>query len=145
VRDAYAEHGWNQADVREYIDDMMGAFAMNDLIVSRAGATTSAELMAAGKAAIMVPLPGQLEQRRNAEAMQEAGAARMILQDELSGERLGKEIAALIDAPEEITRMELAARKLARQDAAAAAVGLIERVMNNKSQKSEVRSRTSDV
>ena len=44
--------------------------------------------MAAGKAALMVPLPGQLEQRRNAEALQEAGAARMILQQELSGERL---------------------------------------------------------
>jgi len=43
------------------------AFAENDLIVSRAGAMTSFELMAAGKPALMVPLPGQLEQRRNAE------------------------------------------------------------------------------
>jgi UDP-N-acetylglucosamine--N-acetylmuramyl-(pentapeptide) pyrophosphoryl-undecaprenol N-acetylglucosamine transferase len=128
MREAYANQGWQHANVREYIDDMMNAFAANDLIISRAGATTSAELMAAGKAAIMVPLPGQLEQTRNAEAMQSAGAARMILQEELTGERLAKEISALIDSPEEITKMEIAAGKLARKDAAAATVDLIEKV-----------------
>src|SRR5256714_7111167 len=103
VRDAYANAGWSEADLREYIEDMMGAFATNDLIVSRAGAATSAELMAAGKAAIMIPLPGQLEQTRNAEAMQRAGTARMILQRDLSGERLAKEVISLVEAPEGIT------------------------------------------
>jgi UDP-N-acetylglucosamine--N-acetylmuramyl-(pentapeptide) pyrophosphoryl-undecaprenol N-acetylglucosamine transferase len=142
VRDAYAAYGWRQAEAREYIDQMMQAFAAHDLIISRAGATTSAELMAAGKAAIMVPLPGQLEQRRNAEAMRDAGGARMILQDELNGERLAKEIASLTNEPETITAMEHAARKLARADAAAAAVDLIERV-KNRGQKSEVRSQKS--
>lgn len=132
VRDAYAAAGWTDADVREYIDGMMSAFATNDLIVSRAGATTSAELMAAGKAAIMIPLPGQLEQTRNAEALVSAGAARMISQDELEGERLAKEINSLIESPDEITRMEAAARKLARSDAAEAAVDLIEKVANRK-------------
>ncbi|HYX28676.1 MAG TPA: undecaprenyldiphospho-muramoylpentapeptide beta-N-acetylglucosaminyltransferase [Pyrinomonadaceae bacterium] len=128
VRDAYAANGWTNAEVREYIDQMTDAFAANDLIVSRAGATTTSELMAAGKAAIMIPLPGQLEQRRNAEVLRDAGGARMILQDDLSGERLAKEIVALVNAPEEITRMENASRKLARADAAGAAVDLIERV-----------------
>ena len=130
ARDAYATAGWSKADVREYIDDMMGAFAANDLIVSRAGATTSAELMAAGKAAIMVPLPGQLEQTRNAEALVSAGAARMIRQEELSGNRLAKELISLIESPEEITRMENAAPKLARRDAAETAVDLIEGVVS---------------
>ena len=134
VRDAYASNGWTDANVREYIDDMMNAFAANDLIVSRAGATTSAELMAAGKAAIMIPLPGQLEQARNAEAMQQAGGARMISQGDLTGERLAKEIIELVDAPEEITRMETASRKLARQDAAAATVDLIEEVRGRRSE-----------
>ena len=128
VRDAYAAGGWTNAEVREYIDQMVAAFATHDLIISRAGATTAAELMAAGKAAIMVPLPGQLEQRRNAEALESAGGARMILQEELSGERLAKEIVALVDSPETITKMEAAARKLAREDAAQAAVDLIEKV-----------------
>ena len=132
VRAGYLAAGWAQADVREYIDDMVVAFAENDLIVSRAGATTSFELMAAGKPAVMVPLPGQLEQQRNAEVMQEAGAARMIAQDELTGDRLAKEIGELIEKPEEITRMEANSRPLARRDAAAATVDLIEKLRKGR-------------
>jgi UDP-N-acetylglucosamine--N-acetylmuramyl-(pentapeptide) pyrophosphoryl-undecaprenol N-acetylglucosamine transferase len=133
VRAGYEAAGWAEAaDVREYIDDMVSAFAAADLIVSRAGATTSFELMAAGKAALMVPLPGQMEQRRNAEVMQEAGAARMILQDELSGERLAREIVGLVEDPEQVTRMEQAARRLARGDAAAAAVDMIEKLISKR-------------
>ena len=132
VRDAYASAGWTErADVREYIDDMVSAFAASDLIVSRAGATTSFELMAAGKAALMVPLPGQLEQTRNAEVLREAGAARMIPQAELSGERLAREINALVEDPGRVTSMEQAARKLARGDAASAAVDLMERLVSS--------------
>lgn len=133
VRDAYAAARLeSNASVREYIDDMVGAFAQSDLIVSRAGATTSFELMAAGKAALMVPLPGQLEQRRNAEAMQEAGAARMILQGELTGTRLAQEIASLVRDPERLTRMEHASRKLARGDAAKATVDLMEGLVGRR-------------
>ncbi|HEY0078094.1 MAG TPA: undecaprenyldiphospho-muramoylpentapeptide beta-N-acetylglucosaminyltransferase [Pyrinomonadaceae bacterium] len=130
VKEGYRAAGWEtQADVREYIDDMFAAFAAADLIISRAGATTSFELMAAGKSALMIPLPGQLEQRRNAEAMQQAGAARMILQEELTGERLASEIAALAAAPERIDEMEHASRKLARRDAAEASVDLMEKLV----------------
>jgi UDP-N-acetylglucosamine--N-acetylmuramyl-(pentapeptide) pyrophosphoryl-undecaprenol N-acetylglucosamine transferase len=133
VRAAYAAAGLEAiASVREYIDDMVGAFAQSDLIVSRAGATTSFELMAAGKAALMVPLPGQLEQRRNAEVMQEAGAARMILQDELTGQRLAQEITALVRDPERLTSMEQASRKLARGDAAVATVDLMEKLVRGQ-------------
>jgi len=133
VRHAYDEAGWREAKVREYIDDMMVEFAANDLIISRAGATTSAELMAAGKAAIMIPLPGQLEQTRNAEALKNGGAARMIHQDALSGESLAHEIVSLISSPEQITGMEKAARRMARVDAAEAAVDLIEKVRRQRS------------
>jgi UDP-N-acetylglucosamine--N-acetylmuramyl-(pentapeptide) pyrophosphoryl-undecaprenol N-acetylglucosamine transferase len=128
VRAGYLAAGWTQADVREYIDDMVTAFAENDLIVSRAGATTSFELMAAGKPAVMIPLPGQLEQTRNAEVLQQAGAAKMILQDELTGERLAKEIESLMARPEEITKMEANSRRLARKDAAAATFDLIKKL-----------------
>jgi UDP-N-acetylglucosamine--N-acetylmuramyl-(pentapeptide) pyrophosphoryl-undecaprenol N-acetylglucosamine transferase len=133
VREGYEAAGWTEdADVREYIDDMVSAFAAADLIVSRAGATTSFELMAAGKAALMVPLPGQLEQRRNAEVMQEAGAARMILQPELSGERIAREILELVENPARVTRMEEAARSLARGDAAVATVDLMEKLVGGR-------------
>jgi UDP-N-acetylglucosamine--N-acetylmuramyl-(pentapeptide) pyrophosphoryl-undecaprenol N-acetylglucosamine transferase len=98
----YTDAGWNeQADVRRYIDDMVAEFAAADLIVCRAGATTSAELVAAGKAAIMIPFPQAADdhQRKNAEALEAAGAARMILQHDLTGERLAQEISALANAP----------------------------------------------
>jgi UDP-N-acetylglucosamine--N-acetylmuramyl-(pentapeptide) pyrophosphoryl-undecaprenol N-acetylglucosamine transferase len=133
VRAAYEAAGWAEAaDVREYIDDMVAAFSAADLIVSRAGATSSFELMAAGRPAIMVPLPGQLEQRKNAEALQQAGAARMILQDELSGERLAREIDALVSDPALVAEMGRRARGLARGDAAAATVDLIERLIGDR-------------
>jgi UDP-N-acetylglucosamine--N-acetylmuramyl-(pentapeptide) pyrophosphoryl-undecaprenol N-acetylglucosamine transferase len=133
VREGYEQAGWaGRAEIKEYIDDMVGEFTKADLIVSRAGATTAAELMAAGKTAIMIPLPGQLEQRRNAEVLQEANAARMILQENLTGEALAKEIAELINDPAEITRREEASRKLAKPDAAGATVDLIERLVSSK-------------
>jgi UDP-N-acetylglucosamine--N-acetylmuramyl-(pentapeptide) pyrophosphoryl-undecaprenol N-acetylglucosamine transferase len=133
VRAGYESAGWaSRADVREYIDDMVSAFASADLIVSRAGATTSFELMAAGKPALMVPLPGQLEQQRNAEVMQEAGAARMILQAELTGERMAQELGTLIREPARVTLMEEASRRMARGDAAAATLEMIERLIRNR-------------
>lgn len=130
VRVAYEQAGWMiNANVREYIDDMVTAFANADLIIARAGATTTAELAAAGRTALMIPLPGQLEQRRNAEVLQEAGAALIIGQPELSGERLAEEIGALVAAPERITEMEQAVRRFARPNAAAATVDLVEQLI----------------
>src|SRR5687767_810023 len=128
MRAAYAEAGWHDADIRPYISDMVSEFAKSDLIICRAGATSCAELAAAGKASIMVPLPTAADdhQRRNAEAMVTAGAAKMILQKDLSGDALAREISELIESPEKITRMETAAKKLAREDAAEATVDLIE-------------------
>ena len=129
VRRGYEAAGWqDNADVRPYIDDMVAEFANADLIISRAGATTSAELVAAGKAAIMVPFPLAADdhQRKNAEALQAAGAAQMILQQELSGARLADEINNLLAAPEGIDQMETASRKLARRDAATVTVDLME-------------------
>jgi UDP-N-acetylglucosamine--N-acetylmuramyl-(pentapeptide) pyrophosphoryl-undecaprenol N-acetylglucosamine transferase len=107
---------------------MMADFAAADLVLCRAGATTTAELIAAGKASIMVPFPYAADdhQRKNAEALQAAGAARMILQQELSAERLAEEIEKLVQSPDDLNRMEEASRQLAHGDAAAAAVDMIE-------------------
>lgn len=128
VRESYRRAGWENAHVRPYISDMVSEFAKSDLIICRAGATTCAELAAAGKASIMIPLPTAADdhQRKNAEAMQNAGAAKMILQRDLNGERLAKEISDLVEAPDAITNMETAARRMARRDAAEATVDLIE-------------------
>lgn len=135
VRSAYLNAGWNeQADVRRYIDDMVASFAAADLVICRAGATTTAELIAAGKAAIMVPFPFAADdhQKKNAEALVAEGAAKMILQQDLSGERLAAEIVKLVKQPETVTSMEKASRKLARGDAAAAAVDLIQELITKR-------------
>jgi UDP-N-acetylglucosamine--N-acetylmuramyl-(pentapeptide) pyrophosphoryl-undecaprenol N-acetylglucosamine transferase len=134
VRAGYLDAGWGeQADVRPYIDDMVARFASSDLIICRAGATTSAELVAAGKAAIMIPFPQAADdhQRKNAEALQAGGAARMVLQQELTGERLAAEIAALVRSPAELTKMEEASRKLARGDAAQTTVDLMQELVKS--------------
>jgi UDP-N-acetylglucosamine--N-acetylmuramyl-(pentapeptide) pyrophosphoryl-undecaprenol N-acetylglucosamine transferase len=128
VSDGYAENDWKNAEARKYISDMVAEFARTDLIISRAGATTCAEVAASGKAAIMIPLPTAADdhQRKNAEALVGKNAARMILQKDLTGESLARELAALIEQPEKITQMETSAKKLAKVDAAKVTVDLIE-------------------
>jgi UDP-N-acetylglucosamine--N-acetylmuramyl-(pentapeptide) pyrophosphoryl-undecaprenol N-acetylglucosamine transferase len=131
VQAAYSADGWNSnAEVRGYIDNMTADFAAADLVICRAGATTTAELIAAGKASLMIPFPFAADdhQRKNAEALMSAGAARMILQEHLSGERLAHEIGELAQSPTEVERMEEASRRLAHGDAAASVVDMIEKL-----------------
>src|SRR6185436_19141015 len=121
VSQGYADAGWTErATVMKYIDNMVTAFAAADLVICRAGATTTAELIAARKASVMIPFPLAADdhQRKNAEALTAAGAGTMILQQDLSGERLAQELTSLVREPERITKMEQAARSLARGDAA---------------------------
>lgn len=133
IEEGYKEANW-QADIRRYITDMVSEFAKADLVICRAGATTCAELAAAGKVGIMIPLPTAADdhQRKNAEALQNAGAAKMILQKDLTGESLAKEIESLINSPEKITEMELAAKKIAKKDAAELAVNIIEELAGKR-------------
>ncbi|MEO6390708.1 MAG: undecaprenyldiphospho-muramoylpentapeptide beta-N-acetylglucosaminyltransferase [Pyrinomonadaceae bacterium] len=126
----YADAGWDPSSVCRYIDDMVTAFGRADLIICRAGATTCAEIAAAGKAAIMIPLPTAADdhQRKNAEALVQAGAARMILQPELTGDGLAAQLLELAQTPGLIMEMETASRKLARPRAANDIVDLIEQL-----------------
>lgn len=130
VTNGYTYAGWDPSSVCRYIDDMVTAFAQADLIICRAGATTCAEVAAAGKAAVMIPLPTAADdhQRKNAEAFVQAGAARMILQPELTGDGLAAQILQLVVTPGLITEMETASRKLARPRAANDIVDLIEQL-----------------
>jgi UDP-N-acetylglucosamine--N-acetylmuramyl-(pentapeptide) pyrophosphoryl-undecaprenol N-acetylglucosamine transferase len=132
VKQAYVASGWEkQADVRRYIDNMVVSFANADLVICRAGATTTAELIAAGKASIMIPFPLAADdhQRKNAEALVMKGAAKMILQQDLTSGRLAKAIEDLARRPDEVKKMEAASRSLARGNAAAAVVDLIEELL----------------
>src|ERR1700730_11730532 len=87
---------------------MAERFAQEDLIVCRSGEITDAEISAAGRAASFIPFGAATDahQMRNAEAMQNAGAARLIPQPELTPERLTGEIFSLLDQPRRISEME---------------------------------------
>jgi UDP-N-acetylglucosamine--N-acetylmuramyl-(pentapeptide) pyrophosphoryl-undecaprenol N-acetylglucosamine transferase len=134
IKEDYRRSGWETADVRPYISDMVAEFAKSDLIICRAGATSCAELAAAGRASLMIPLPTAADdhQRKNAEALEKAGAARMILQKDLTGESLASEIANLVNQPEKILAMAMAAKKLARADAAEVTINIIEDLAKRK-------------
>ena len=119
VRAGYRDAGL-QAEVEPYLYDMGRRLADADVVVSRAGATTLAEITAAGKAAILVPLPTATDdhQRVNAEALAANGAADVLLQRDLTGAALVDRIVALANDRERRKRMSTAARSLARPDAA---------------------------
>jgi UDP-N-acetylglucosamine--N-acetylmuramyl-(pentapeptide) pyrophosphoryl-undecaprenol N-acetylglucosamine transferase len=129
VAAAYAAAG-RPAEVLAYLDDMPARLAEADLVLSRSGATTCAELAAAGKAALLVPFARAADdhQRVNARAFEAAGAARMLEERDLDGTSLARAIAALIAEPAALADMERAARGLARGDAAARVADLLEGV-----------------
>lgn len=118
-----------------FIDDMPTAFARADLVVCRSGASALAELAAAGKASILVPLATSTDnhQARNAEAMAAAGAARVAPEAEWTGDRMAAEIGAVLGAPGRLEEMEDAARGLARPQAAAAVASALEEAGNGRS------------
>jgi UDP-N-acetylglucosamine--N-acetylmuramyl-(pentapeptide) pyrophosphoryl-undecaprenol N-acetylglucosamine transferase len=123
VRDAYRGAGL-QATVEPFLYAMDREMTQADVIVSRAGATTIAELTAAGRAGILIPLPTATDdhQKKNAEVLARAGAAELIEQKDLNGEVLAERLLAL--AHDTARRAEIAAkaRTFARPDAAKAIV-----------------------
>ncbi len=117
-------------EVAPFIQDMPGAFAEADLIVCRAGAGAVAELAAAGKPAILVPFPFATDdhQLHNAEAFQRAGAARLVLDKEMTGARLFDEVRQLAADRGLLERMAVNARALGHPKAAERAADVLEEV-----------------
>ena len=120
IKNAYAALPF-EAEVTPFIDKMDEVYAKADLVVCRAGATTVAEITAFGKAAILVPYPYAIydHQLGNARALQDRGAADMILDQDLTGEVLAARIRAYFSDRERLARMAGAARALGRPEAAA--------------------------
>jgi UDP-N-acetylglucosamine--N-acetylmuramyl-(pentapeptide) pyrophosphoryl-undecaprenol N-acetylglucosamine transferase len=119
VRAAYRQAGL-AAEVAPYFDNMGRQIGRTDVIVCRAGATTLAEIAAAGKAAILIPLPGATDdhQRRNAEALAAVGAAEVLLQPDLTGHTLAQRILTLAADGESRIRISARALAMARPGAA---------------------------
>lgn len=120
ARTAYAEAGV-EARIEPFIDDMAAAYAWADLVVCRAGALTVAELGAAGLGALLVPFPYAVDdhQTRNAEALVEVGAARIVQERDMDEDTLGRHLNELIGDRANLLAMARAARTLARPNAAA--------------------------
>jgi UDP-N-acetylglucosamine--N-acetylmuramyl-(pentapeptide) pyrophosphoryl-undecaprenol N-acetylglucosamine transferase len=108
------------AQVYKFIEDMPAAFASADLVVCRSGASTVAEIAAAGKPAVFVPFPRAADdhQRVNAEALARHGAAVVVEESKLEGVWLAETIATLLQDPRRLHEMSTAARSLAHPNAA---------------------------
>src|SRR5262249_16429751 len=119
VQAAYAQAGV-KAEVSAFIDDMPGAFAQADLLLCRSGASTVAEITAAGKPAIFVPFACAAgdHQSRNAEVIVQGGVAVLLPKAELSAERLAGLVVELFGDPARLKRMAERARALSHHDAA---------------------------
>jgi UDP-N-acetylglucosamine--N-acetylmuramyl-(pentapeptide) pyrophosphoryl-undecaprenol N-acetylglucosamine transferase len=119
VREFYARGGWS-AQAESYYFDLPNRMAWCDLVVCRAGAGTLAELAAAGRGAILVPLPAAAHdhQRHNALAVQAAGAAVVIEQGHQAPARLAAELTRHLESRGPALDMGRQARALARPEAA---------------------------
>ena len=140
VRQRYAELGLN-ARVASFFTDMAVIYSQADLVVSRAGATTIAEITVFQKPAILIPFPYAADnhQEVNGRYLVEAGGGIMFRQADLSGEKLGQEITRIL--VDEKLRLEMAqnsgriARPGATETIVAACVGLLKNRMADHAQK----------
>jgi UDP-N-acetylglucosamine--N-acetylmuramyl-(pentapeptide) pyrophosphoryl-undecaprenol N-acetylglucosamine transferase len=139
------EHDYNDAqaayanlnrsvEAYRFIDDMPGRFAQADLLICRSGASTVAEVTAAGKPAVFVPFPRAADdhQKRNAEALERAGAALMLEESKLNRESLIQAVSSLFSEPSRLERMGQAARELSHPDAARDIAAMAARLAGKK-------------
>mgnify|MGYP002336271600 CR=1 FL=1 len=129
VRSKYAQLGI-AADLATYLPDLPDRLAWSHLVIARAGASTIAELTAAGRPAILVPLPSATDdhQTANAREMTKAGGARMIAQSKFNPIELAKQMQKLGLDPAALAKAADRAKEVGRPDAAKDLADLVERV-----------------
>lgn len=127
VRQAYDQRGVG-GRIESFIHQMGEVYAQADLVISRAGATTIAELTACGKPAVLIPLPraAHQHQHENARLLESAGAAVMCEQGNLTGRRLAELLSGLLGDPSRLQAMSDASRLLGRPNAAGTIVEVCE-------------------
>jgi len=133
VREFYQARGF-RGTVIPFTYNMADAYAVADLVISRAGATTLAELTACGKAAILVPYPFAAgnHQEINARKLWDLGATQVILDRELNGKTLSDLVRYLFESPDAIGEMERISRSVGRPDATKKILELIMRLVKSK-------------
>ncbi len=137
TRAAYTRAGV-AANVSPFIQDMANAFAHASLIVCRSGASTVAEIAAAGKPAIFIPFPFAADdhQTRNAQALEANGAARLIAEKDLTPESLAQAVAELMGDVARLRQMSVKAKELAHPRAAQAIAEMVEQLVEKRAEKS---------
>jgi len=118
VKKKYAEKKFS-ANVMSFITDMPMRYRLASLVICRSGATTLAEVTAAGKVSALIPFPyaANNHQEHNARIIEAADAGEVILDKEISGERLAKSIKKAMDEPKNLERMENNSYRLGSRDA----------------------------
>jgi UDP-N-acetylglucosamine--N-acetylmuramyl-(pentapeptide) pyrophosphoryl-undecaprenol N-acetylglucosamine transferase len=118
------------AELAPFFNDLPARLASSQLVVSRSGAGTVAELGAIGRPSILVPLPGSIDQDQfaNAGVLVQANGALRIAQTEFTPDRLAAELSALAADPARLTAMATAARTVGRLDAAERLADLVMKV-----------------
>lgn len=131
TRAVYERAGYTPDCVTAFIDDMAGAYAWADLALCRSGASTVAELCAAGLPAVLVPFPYAIHdhQTRNAEVLEKAGAALLVPEEHLREKDLGRVLPLMLNDSDRRARMSAAALGVAQPDAAARVVGVLAEVV----------------
>ena len=119
MRCAYAAQGFT-AEVLTFIDDMMAAYARADLVICRAGATTIAELTAAGKAAVLIPFPLAVgdHQTQNAMMLVENGAGIILKESDMKPQTVAELIISLCNDDVRLQKIRAAVARLGKTDAA---------------------------
>ncbi len=118
--------------IREYIDDMARCLSAADLVIGRAGASSLSEIEALGKASILIPSPNVTEnhQYHNAMALAEKSAAVLIEEKDLTGERLIREVDALLSDRARLKSIGDNAKKLAITNAQEKIADIVEILIN---------------
>ncbi len=121
-----------------FIEDMRSAYAVSDLVVSRAGALTLAEITACGKPSLLIPYPFATadHQRYNAEILRKEGAAQIIFQRDLTGEILAQKLSFVLSDEERSKRMAEQSRKMGRPDASSLLVNEMEKLLKKRQKNS---------
>jgi len=133
VRAAYARLGI-AAELASFFPDIAGQLAAAHLVVARAGASTVAELAVAGRPAILVPLPGAIDdhQSANATSLAQAGGAWVINQATLTPAELARQLALLLEDPATLEQAAASAATLGRPDAARSLADLVDRCIRQE-------------
>lgn len=130
VGQAYKTLGF-KAELREFFHDLPARLAKAHLVISRAGASSVAEMLVLGKPSILIPLPSSLEgdQLANAEVAAAAGAAWLMQEADLTGETLADKLKICLEKPDQLAEMAAKAKALGRPNAAEALADAVERMI----------------